>query len=59
MRKAVTTLLDAVGLLCVAAGAGFLAAGMWRLAAVGVTGAVVLAGSWLADRAGATGEGES
>lgn len=60
MRKAVTTLLDSVGLLCVAAGAGLAAAGMWRQAAVGVSGVVILAGSWLADRAGGPAvEGES
>ena len=56
MREWTTTALDTVGLLLVAAGAG---AGAYQLvgwAALAVTGAVVLAGSWLASRgAGAKG----
>ncbi|WP_153289368.1 hypothetical protein [Streptomyces fagopyri] len=54
MRERTTTVLDAAGLLLVAAGAG---AGAYRWlgwAAVAVSGAVVLAGSWLADRKGQT-----
>lgn len=49
MRDIVTTLLDALGLLLVAAGAGAGSAtwlGWWGLA---VAGAVVLGGSLLAD----------
>lgn len=48
MRERITTALDAAGLLLVAAGAG---AGAFRWlgwSALAVTGAVVLAGSWLA-----------
>lgn len=55
MREAMTTVLDVAGLLLVAAGAG---AGVYPLigwAALAVTGAVVLAGSWLAGRAGGKG----
>lgn len=46
----VTTLLDLLGLLLIAAG---VAAGAWLVigpAALAVAGAVVLAGSWLTDR---------
>jgi hypothetical protein len=46
VRDLVTTLLDVLGLLLLAAGA---AGGAWRLigvAAFGVGGVVVLAGSW-------------
>ncbi|MET9734293.1 hypothetical protein ABZZ79_27740 [Streptomyces sp. NPDC006458] len=52
MRERVTTALDAVGLLLVAAGAG---AGVYRWlgwAALAVSGAVVLAGSLLAAGTG-------
>lgn len=55
MRERMTTVLDTAGLLLVAAGAG---AGAYRLlgwAALGVSGAVVLAGSWLAAGAGRKG----
>lgn len=48
MRERMTTALDTAGLLLVAAGAG---AGAYRLlgwAALAVSGAVVLYGSWLA-----------
>ncbi|MFB7473990.1 hypothetical protein [Kitasatospora sp. NPDC056184] len=50
MRTIVTTLLDVLGLLLLAAGA---AAAAWLLvgwACLAVAGAVVLAGSWLAAR---------
>lgn len=50
MRERMTTALDTAGLLLVAAGAG---AGVYRWlgwAALAVSGAVVLAGSWLASR---------
>jgi hypothetical protein len=50
VRAVATTLLDALGLLLVAAGAGLATAGMWRQAAVGVSGVVVLAGSQVASR---------
>lgn len=65
MRELVTTLLDAVGLLLVAAGVGLAVAGLvWlavsargvdtvaRGAGVTAAGVVVLAGSWLAARQG-------
>jgi hypothetical protein len=48
VRERTTTVLDAAGLLLVSAGAG---AGAYRWlgwAALAVSGAVVLAGSWLA-----------
>lgn len=48
MRDHVTTLLDAAGLVLVAAGAGFAAAIVIGPAALAVTGAVLLLGSWLA-----------
>jgi hypothetical protein len=51
MHKVVTTALDVIGLLLVAAGVGALVA---LVAGVGgglvVAGVVVLAGRWLADR---------
>lgn len=52
MRERVTTLLDALGLLLVAGGAG---GGMYPLigwAAPAVSGAIVLGGSWWAARSG-------
>lgn len=50
MRELATTLLDAIGLLLIAAGLGF-AAGRWiGYAALAVSGVVVLAGSLLAAR---------
>ncbi|MCX4752901.1 hypothetical protein [Kitasatospora purpeofusca] len=52
MRTTVTTLLDVLGLLLLAAGA---AAAAWLLigwTCLAVAGAVVLAGSWLVDRRG-------
>lgn len=55
MRERMTTALDTVGLLLVAAGAG---AGVYRWlgwAAMAASGAVVLAGSWLAAGAGRKG----
>lgn len=55
MRERMTTALDAVGLLLVAGGAG---AGAYRWlgwAAIAVSGAVVLAGSWLASGPGRKG----
>lgn len=55
MRERMTTALDTAGLLLVAAGAG---AGAYRLldwAALAVSGAVVLAGSWLASGGGRKG----
>lgn len=50
MRENVTTLLDAVGLVLIAAGAGFALAHFVGAAACAVTGVVLLAGSWLAAR---------
>lgn len=50
MREFMTTLLDAVGLLLVAAG---VTGGAWALIgpwALSLGGALVLAGSWLAAR---------
>ncbi|MFI6700310.1 hypothetical protein ACIBJC_15255 [Streptomyces sp. NPDC050509] len=58
MRERMTTWLDTLGLVLIAAGAG---AGVWPLigwAGLAVAGAVVLAGSALAarqDKAGRTG----
>ncbi len=50
MRELVTTLLDVLGLLLLAAGAGF-AASVWiGWAGLAVSGAVVLAGSAFAAR---------
>lgn len=57
MRELTTTLLDALGVLLVAAGAG---AGAWQVIGGGglaVSGAVVLAGSALAARSGKGGGG--
>lgn len=54
MRELVTTLLDTVGLLLIAAG---ITAGLWTLVGgwgLCPAGAVIIAGSWLASR----GEGE-
>ncbi|GGZ80290.1 hypothetical protein ACFOOM_07620 [Streptomyces echinoruber] len=50
MREAMTTALDVAGLLLVAAGAGAAAFPVMEWAALAVSGAVVLAGSWLASR---------
>ena len=55
MREAVTTVLDALGLLLLAAGA---AAGAYRVigwAGLAAGGVVVLAGSWWIDRQGGAG----
>ncbi|MFJ9243800.1 hypothetical protein [Streptomyces sp. NPDC101776] len=55
MRERMTTALDTAGLLLIAAGAG---AGAYRWlgwAAAAVSGAVVLAGSWLAAGPGRKG----
>lgn len=52
MREVVTTLLDVLGLLLVAAGAG---AGLYPVigwAGLAVGGGVVLTGSWWASRPG-------
>lgn len=49
LRDVVTTLLDTLGLLLVAAGAGFAAATVIGPAALAVAGLVVLAGTWVAD----------
>lgn len=45
-----TTLLDAVGLLLVAAGAGAGAGALIGWSGLAVSGAVVLAGSWWSSR---------
>lgn len=50
MRDLTTTLLDALGLLLLAAGAGAAMYPLISWACLGVTGTVVLAGSWLAAR---------
>jgi hypothetical protein len=50
-----TTALDAAGLLLVAAGAGAAAYQLIGWAALAVSGAVVLAGSWLAAGPGRKG----
>lgn len=50
MREFATTLLDATGLLLIAAGVAF---GAWEFVgawALSLGGVVVLAGSWLASR---------
>lgn len=51
MREKLTDVLDVAGLVGFAAGLGF-AAGHWiGMAGLAVSGAVVLGGSWLAQRA--------
>jgi hypothetical protein len=50
MRELVTTLLDTLGLLLVAAGAGFGAGRVIGWSGLAVSGVVVLAGSALAAR---------
>lgn len=50
MRERVTTLLDAVGLLLVAGGAGGAAYPWIGWGAPGVSGLIVLGGSWWAAR---------
>lgn len=50
MRELVTTALDVLGLLLVAAGAGFASACVVGPAGMAVSGGVVLAGSWWAAR---------
>jgi len=56
VHDVMTTLLDALGVLLIAAGCGLAAAGLYRWAAVGVSGVVVLGGSALAAfRAGRAG----
>ncbi|WP_381797280.1 hypothetical protein [Streptomyces niveus] len=50
MREQITTALDALGLLLVAAGAGAAAGMVIGWAGLAVSGAVVLAGSVLAAR---------
>lgn len=52
MRELMTTALDTTGLLLVAAGAGAAMYPVVEWAALGVSGAVVLGGSWLASRSG-------
>lgn len=54
-RELVTDLLDVTGLLLVAAGAGFGAGLVIGWAGLGVSGFVVMAGSWLSTRAGRAG----
>ena len=56
MREFTTTLLDATGLLLIAAGA---AGALWAyvgMGALAVGGAVILAGSWLASWLASRGE---
>lgn len=50
VRDVVTTLLDTVGVVLVAAGAGFAAGALVGPAGMVVSGGVLLAASWLADR---------
>ena len=50
MRDLTTTILDALGLLLLAAGVGAAMYPLISWAALAVTGVVVLAGSWLAAR---------
>lgn len=52
MREVTTTLLDVLGLLLVALGAGAALYGLIGWAAAAVSGVVVLAGSWAAARTG-------
>jgi hypothetical protein len=52
VRELVTTLLDVLGLLLVAAGVGAAAFPVIGWACVGVSGVVVLAGSFAAARLG-------
>lgn len=54
MREIVTTALDTLGLLLIAAGAGFAAAQFVGFAGLAVAGVVVLGGSALASRLGRT-----
>lgn len=55
MRERMTTVLDTVGLLLVAGGAGAVVFRWLGWGALSVTGAVVLAGSWLAAGGGRKG----
>lgn len=50
MRDVVTTLLDAAGLVLVAAGAGVAAGYLVGWCGLAVSGGVILAGSWWAAR---------
>lgn len=52
-RDLVTTILDALALLLVAAGLGFAASHLIGWAALAVSGLVIGAGSWLAAHPGA------
>lgn len=52
MRDLLTTLLDAIGLLLLAAGVGFAASYAIGPAGLAASGVVVLTGSWLASRPG-------
>lgn len=49
MRDLMTTLLDVLGLLLVAAGVGFAASYAVGPAGLAASGAVILGGSWLAS----------
>lgn len=55
MRERMTTVLDAAGLLLVAGGAGAGAYQWLGWGALSISGAVVLAGSWLAASTGRKG----
>lgn len=50
MHQVITTLLDALGLLLLAAGVGAAAGAVIGWAGLAVAGAIVLAGSWWAQR---------
>jgi hypothetical protein len=50
VRESVTTVLDAAGLLLVAAGLGCAAGTLIGWAGLAVSGGVILAGSWWAAR---------
>lgn len=50
MRTVVTTILDVIGLLLLAAGFAAAVFPLVGWVALGVAGGVVLIGSWLADR---------
>lgn len=50
MKSIVTTILDVIGLLLLAAGFGAAVFPLVGWVSIGVAGGVVLIGSWLADR---------
>ncbi|MFF0295558.1 hypothetical protein ACFYST_06105 [Kitasatospora sp. NPDC004614] len=58
MREIATTVLDVLGLLLLALGAGAALFGLIGWSAAAVSGGVILAGSWVAARPGQRPGGE-